>query len=310
MAEHTRIAWTDHTFNIAWGCTKVSPACAHCYAEALSARFGYDVWGALAQRRTFGEKHWREPLKWNAQAEAEGRRHRVFCSSMADVFEDHPTIDEERLKLWPLIRLTPFLDWQLLTKRADRIASCLPDDWGNGWPNVWLGVTAENQEYAERRIPELLKVPAVVRFVSAEPLLGDINMMPWLRLAKFRENYERLVEQCGGERNIPVHLRCNGVEPPRLHQVIVGGESGPAFRALDLDHARRLRNQCWAAGVAFFFKQVGGLFPHSGGDLLDGERIQEMPLSSDEDVEEQREIWERLKVALDEDRLSDRKLFP
>src|SRR6185436_18027435 len=121
------------------------PACAHCYAKTLSERWGFDVWGEENSRRIFGDKHWAEPLKWNAKAQAAGERRRVFCSSMADVFEDHPTIDQERAKLWPLIRATPWLDWQLLTKRADRILSCLPADFSRAtYPNVWLGFTAEN----------------------------------------------------------------------------------------------------------------------------------------------------------------------
>lgn len=251
MGEKTSIAWCDHTFNIAWGCAKVSPACAHCYAETFAKRTGNDVWGEGGARRIFGEKHWRQPLAWNAKAERDGKRHRVFCSSMCDVFEDHPTIDAERAKLWPLIKATPWLDWQLLTKRADRIAQCLPADFSRvNYPNVWLGFTAENQEWFARRANAILaqqglwKLPARW-FVSCEPLLGDIDF-------KFALGW--------------------------IDWVIIGGESGPHHRALNLDYARSLRDQCRGVGVACFFKQVGGLRPDSGGDLLDGERIQEMPV--------------------------------
>jgi protein gp37 len=129
MGETTGITWTDHTFNIVWGCHKVSDECKHCYAEAWSKRVGLKVWGQNGARRTFGEKHWHEPLKWNRDAERAGVRARVFCSSMADVFESHPTLTEERQKLWPLIGLTPWLDWQLLTKRPENMRRFAPEAW-------------------------------------------------------------------------------------------------------------------------------------------------------------------------------------
>jgi protein gp37 len=270
MSKTTSIAWCDHTFNLVWGCEKVSPACANCYAKTLADRWGFDVWGANKSRRIFGEKYWREPLKWNAQAEAEGVRRRVFCSSMADVFEDHPTVTRERAKLWPLIRSTPHLDWQLLTKRADRIAECLPKDWGNGYPNVWLGVTAENQEYADRRIPYLLSVPAVVRFISAEPLLGSINLHRIRDPSNMEVTFDALSRKGGIAFKTGIGL----------DWVIVGGESGAHFRALDVACARSLERQCREANVAFFFKQVGGQRPDSGGDLLGGERYHQMPIAA------------------------------
>jgi protein gp37 len=243
MSETTGIKWTDSTFNIVWGCTIISPACQHCYAKSLSERFGFDVWGKDAPRRTFGEKHWREPLKWNATAEAEGRKHRVFCSSMADVFEDHPTVAAEREKLWPLIEATPWLEWQLLTKRPENIHDNVPGRWLASPPhNVWYGTTIENQDYLDARATALLSVPGYLHFFSCEPLLGAINLKGY-----------------------------------RPKWIIAGGESGPHHRPLNLDYARSLRDQCRAKGISFFFKQVGGLRPDSGGDLLDGERIQEMP---------------------------------
>jgi len=229
MGEKTAIQWTDHTFNIAWGCTRMSPACEHCYAETWAKRYGVG-WGPKAERRTFGEKHWREPLKWNAKAEREGVRRRVFCSSMADVFEDHPTIEQERAKLWPLIKATPWLDWQLLTKRADRILSCLPADFSRAtYPNVWLGFTAENQEWFDKRTRAILNQPGlwnlpVVWFVSCEPLLGEID----LELAA-----------------------------SWLSQIIVGGESGHGARPFDLRWARSIVAQCKAQDVACFVKQLG-----------------------------------------------------
>ena len=153
MADKTLIAWTDHTFNIAWGCTKVGPGGGYknCYANDLAVRFGFDVWGPNKARRTFGEKHWSEPLKWDKAAAKAGETHRVFCSSMCDVFEDHPTIDAERQKLWPLIEKTPHLHWQLLTKRPERIASNLPANWDAIKERVWIGTSIESDECAFRQ---------------------------------------------------------------------------------------------------------------------------------------------------------------
>ena len=137
MGENSGIEWTHHTFNPWWGCIKVSDGCKHCYAETLSERFSKNIWGpaATTDRRTFGEKHWNDPLRWNRKAEQEGIRYRVFCGSMCDWAEDHPVAEQERLKLWPLIQQTPRLDWLLLTKRPERIGDLLPDDWGEGYEN-------------------------------------------------------------------------------------------------------------------------------------------------------------------------------
>lgn len=239
MSEKTGIEWTDHTFNIAWGCMKVSPGCQHCYADTLSRRYGHDVWGPAKTtgRRTFGEKHWRDPLKWNAAAERKGVQRRVFCSSMCDVFEDHPTIDAERERLWPIIRATPNLDWQILTKRPERIAANLPADWGEGYPNVWLGTSVESQEYADERIPHLVAIPAAVRFLSCEPLLGPLTF----RWASWN----------------PV-INANHLDGLRqLHWLIIGGESGPGARPCGVEWIRTIIAECDEARVACFVKQLG-----------------------------------------------------
>jgi protein gp37 len=173
MADKTKIAWTDHTFNIAWGCTKVSPGCKNCYADSQASRFGHNVWGPNKPRRTFGEKHWAEPLQWEKAAAKEGKAKRVFCSSMCDVFEDHATIDAEREKLWPLIAQTPHLHWQLLTKRPERIAANLPADWDAIKSRVWIGTSVENADYVGR-VDHIRGIDAAVRFVSYEPALGPI----------------------------------------------------------------------------------------------------------------------------------------
>jgi protein gp37 len=206
----TAIQWTTYTFNIVWGCFFKSRGCIHCYAKAWAERLGFKLWGKGGMRRVMGEDYWKQPARWNRAAEKAGRRERVFCCSMSDVFEDHPTNNAERAKLWPLIRATPWLDWQLLTKEADNIARFLPADWGAGYPNVWLGVSCEDQENADKRIPLLLAVPAHVRFLSCEPLLGP------LELFGMRDTNGRgaLGADC-------------------IEWVIVGGESGTEARAFD-----------------------------------------------------------------------------
>lgn len=236
MGKITGIGWTDHTFNGWWGCEKVpgAPACAHCYAETFSNRLGNDLWGKDAPRRFFGEKHWLEPLSWHRSAEKSGVRRRVFAFSMGDWAEDRPDLVDARDQFFEVIRLTPMLDWQLLTKRQD-FAERLPDDWGNGYPNVWLGVTAETQKRADLMIPALLRTPARVRFVSAEPLLEPLNLRRYLHLLE-------------------------------LDWIIVGGESGANARPLVCRWIRDLIRQGREADVAVFVKQLGAK-PFSDGGI-------------------------------------------
>lgn len=220
MSEKTAIQWTDHTFNVAWGCTKFSPGCEFCYAEKDAHRHGFDVWGPTTERRLFGAKHWSEPLKWNAAAQREGQRHRVFTSSMADVYEKHPQIDAAREeKLWPLIRATPWLEWQILTKRAERMARLWPKD---APPNAWAGVSIEGAAHLTR-LDWLRDVKARVRFVSFEPLLGDVSS-----------------------------ANLSGI-----HWAIFGGESGPHARACDVDWIAAGVDTCRNYSVAPFVKQLG-----------------------------------------------------
>jgi protein gp37 len=274
----TAIEWADHTFNIAEGCMKVSPGCAHCYAETRAKRFAHKVWGpaATTPRNTRTAAYWREPLQWNALAAEQRGRARVFCSSLADVFEDHPTIDQERAKLWPLIRATPHLDWLLLTKRPERIFACLPEDWGQGYANVWLGTSVESQEY-DARIVALLQVPAVLHFLSLEPLLGPVSLRgPWRDLLDGWDTEEgccrRGGEYCGDHG-------CTGSEPQQVPTraigwVIVGGESGPHARPMDEAWVRALRDECAATNTPFLLKQLGGHPDKRGHEkaLLDGVR--------------------------------------
>lgn len=286
MAENSNIEWTRHTFNPWIGCTKVGPGCDHCYAEAWDARGLQQSdtrWGAKANRTRTAPANWRKPLAWDRAAAAAGERHRVFCASLADVFDNQASIlPEWRADLWALIRATTNLDWMLLTKRPGNIAKMLPEDWGIGYPNVWLGCTVVKQEEADRDIPKLLAVPARIRFLSVEPLLGPTDIAPWLAPGKFCEQCDDgegygtrcsrtdipRDEQCPWQRAVqiitehgpyetdgcPAHVSC---EVQTLDLVIVGGESGKDARPMHPQWARDLRDQCVEAGVAFHFKQWG-----------------------------------------------------
>ncbi|TLD71334.1 phage Gp37/Gp68 family protein [Phragmitibacter flavus] len=235
MAKNSSIEWTHHTFNPWWGCSKVSPACEHCYAETWAKRVGKAVWGAKAPRRFFSDNHWKEPLKWNAEAKREGVRRRVFCASMADVFERRSALNEWRDRLWSLVDETPMLDWLLLTKRPQNVSRMTP--WGECWPdNVWLGTTVESQKYAELRLPFLLSHPAKVRFLSCEPLLGDIDLRKWI--------------------NPNPRQGLHGID-----WIIAGGESGPGARPMHPLWARNLRDQALETNTAFHFKQWGHWVP-------------------------------------------------
>lgn len=319
MGANSKIEWTHHTFNPWRGCTKVSAGCANCYAETLSGRNHgtLGVWGPNGTRVIASESMWRQPLKWDREAgerfanwqlavqtcvsEYDSvdsyERPRVFCASLADVFEDWTgpiadsrgllghvylsdgawgfgpdyvssgytetsntrmlTMQDVRARLFALIDATPNLDWLLLTKRPENIAKMMPKPAFDhaGWngtldgywhqmgkprPNLWLGVSCENQQAADERIPHLLRVPAKVRFLSCEPLLGPVDL---------HARPEWFWKSAG------------------IHWVIVGGESGPGARPMHPHWARSLRDQCQAAGVPFHFKQWGEWFPSSMYDL-------------------------------------------
>lgn len=245
MAKNSQIEWTHHTFNPWWGCNKVSPACDNCYAEQWAKRMGQQIWGVGSPRRFFSDKHWKEPLTWNEEAASEKKRKRVFCASMADVFERRPDLNEHRLNLWKLIGETPWLDWLLLTKRPQNIGSMVP--WTNDWPeNVWLGTTVENQAWAEKRLPLILKHNARVRFLSCEPLLGPISLTPWI-------NTRGLF---------------------KIDWVIAGGESGHHARPMHPDWVKMLLKQCNDSDISFHFKQWGHWVPvEMAGKGVDGKPI-------------------------------------
>ena len=207
----------------------MSPACKNCYAEAWSRRVGRGtLWGSRSDRRFFSDRHWDQPRKWDEEARSEGKYRRVFCASMADVFEARVELNPWRERLWQLIARTPNLQWLLLTKRPESLNQHLPD-----WPfkNVWLGTTVENQRWADERLPHLAKRQAAVRFLSCEPLLGPIDLSRWLKL-------------------------------DAIDWVIVGGESGPKARPTDPRWVLSLRDQCTKFGVAFHFKQWGHWAPY------------------------------------------------
>lgn len=267
MAKDSKIEWTDHTFNPWWGCSKVSPGCDHCYAEALAKRYGHDVWGPGKRRRFFGPKHWDEPYRWNVAAAEAGTRARVFCGSMCDVF-DNEVSPAERMHLWALIEDTPHLDWLLLTKRIGIAADMVPPRWqAEGWPpNVWAGASFVNQPEVDRDMSKLLALRARIRFGSFEPLLGPVDLA---RVEIIKDGPNR----CGTRLNVLTGQFYESRiidQQMRLSWVIVGGESGPKARPMHPDWARSLRDQCVAAGGPFFFKQWGEWAPHkprAGGDL-------------------------------------------
>lgn len=256
MSAETNIEWCDSTFNPWLGCTKVSPACDHCYAERSTPSRTLGVtWGAGQPRRRTAESTWKLPLRWNANADEfmakHGRRQRVFCASLADVFDN--AVDREwRDDLATLILSTPHLDWLLLTKRIGNVGNMLPVpfDFERLYPNVWIGATITSQEEADRDIPKLLTVPAAKRFLSMEPLLGPVDLTGEYLTAKLGEY---------PFKSLPSKHRTRMID--LLDWVIVGGESGPGARPMHPDWARSLRDQCEAAGVPFLFKQWGEWAP-------------------------------------------------
>lgn len=259
MGQDSKIEWTHHTFNPWTGCTKVSPACAHCYAEAWAKRTGIVQWGDSAQRRKTSESNWRQPLIWDREAAKTGQRKRVFCASLADVFEDREELKPWRKELMHLILRTHNLDWLLLTKRPENILRMMNESAPRGSSyllreRIWLGATVESPDYY-RRINALAQCRtwATVLFLSCEPLLAPLDLRWWL---------------WGGE----------GLSTSSLIDWVIGGfESGPNFRAGNEEHAIDLQEQCEDANVPFLWKQNGGRTPKAGGCLLAGREYKEFP---------------------------------
>lgn len=329
MGDVTKIQWADHTFNPWIGCSKVHAGCTHCYAEAdMATRRGRVVWGANGTRSVTSEANWKKPLKWNAEAKAAGVRKRVFCASLADVFEDWqgPIVDHKgmplhhadkwyggnrgqylpiegmwigkslvkmsdlRSRLFALIDATPNLDWLLLTKRPENIGRMWPTEAvfpsvrgttspfastgryetdtvsrkPRKFPNVWLGTSVSDQETADKMIPELLtcRELAPVLFVSAEPLLWSMDLIPYMggRSYSCKCGFHRTESELifsGGEsyRCVTCGQRC--AIGGTIDWLIVGGESGHNARPCRVDWVRSLVKQCKEAGVAPFVKQLG-----------------------------------------------------
>jgi len=284
MAETTKIQWCDSAFNPWRGCTKISPGCTNCYAEAVSRRNQnvLGVWGPNGTRVLASEAMWKKPLAWERRAAASGQPWRVFCASLADVFEDWEgqmldhhgallwrdprqdwpspsggdvpyTLAHARARLWRLIEATPRLTWQLLTKRPDNMEHMVPASWKLAWPaNVWAMTSVEDQPSADTHIPELLKVPARVRGLSVEPLLKPVDLAPWLPNPR-------------SNGTLAGYWYEKDPATPRIRWVIIGGESGPNARPCHLEWVRDLVRQCQEAGVACFVKQLGANVHWQGG---------------------------------------------
>lgn len=268
MGAETKIEWCDATLNLWWGCTKVSDGCKFCYAEQLSdQRYHKGAWGPGGVRTEV--KSWRSTLnKISKRAKAEGRRLRVFCQSMSDTFEGPETcgglrsanfdlMNRLRHELYAAIDEHPELDFLLLTKRPDNVMKQVPQRWlRDGIPtNLWIGTSVEDQKTADERIPHLLAIPAAVRFLSCEPLLGPV------KIERYFGNLLMVDEREGWKRGY--HFE-SGKDESGIHWVICGGESGSHARPMHSDWARSLRDQCQAAGVPFFFKQWGEWSPDKG----------------------------------------------
>lgn len=281
MGDKTGIAWTDRTQNFWLGCQKVSDGCKHCYAETLmDHRYKRVKWGPRGTRERTSVANWKKPLQWNKERWMEcgackwrgglkdikiaasggfacpqcgceqmtPTRQRVFCSSLSDVFEDRPELVTWRTEMFDIINQTPNLDWLLLTKRPENIMRMLIES-GRGFqnlpPHIWIGTSVENQEAADKRIPELLKIPATVRFLSCEPLLGPVD----IDRAMYPEP----------RHGMSAFGFTDGVGKEHfINWVICGGESGQGARPMQVEWAESLRDQCQNAGVSFFMKQLGG----------------------------------------------------
>lgn len=316
MGQDSKIEWTDHTFNPWWGCTHVHEGCRHCYAETWAKRFGVE-WGPSGVRRVASEKQWAEPLKWNRLAQKAGVRAKVFCASMADVFEDSPiqlchqsapeikmwkmnepnghdwqwgagvvlddpssgvplTLDDVRKRLFALIDQTPWLDWQLVTKRPENIRRMWPmqtsgfrAEIGVDRKNVWLLTSVSNQGSAEKQIPELMKCSDLspVLGLSCEPLLGPIQ----LDRLNGRNGWIDCLGGVWGHESSDIPDGSTGSQI--INWVIVGGESGANARPMHPSWVRSLRGQC--QHVPFFFKQWGEWKPLHGDGWPHGDEDDE-----------------------------------
>ncbi len=246
----TTIGWTDKTYNAWIECQIVTEEeCGDCYARRWANRHHMDVWGPLFTSNRHITKTHNDPRKWNQEAKEQEKRFKVFCVSLSDVFEPHPHVVEARNRLWTLIEETPFLDWQLLTKRPKFIRTLVPQMWLQTWPgNVWIGTSVGTQSAAEKRIPYVLDLPAPVIFLSCEPLVANL-----------------LLDGCLQQR--------------KINWIICGGYSGSQDRPMQLSWARTLRDSCKQYDIAFFMKQLGSVYAREHRlHNWKGEDISEFPI--------------------------------
>lgn len=296
MASNTKIEWCDHTFNPWTGCTKVSPGCGNCYAEGWSKRSGIVTWGPGHPRRRTSEANWKLPLKWNRDAARElenfeaaveagagycggmPRRPRVFCASLADWLDDEVPTEWLSDLLYLMIKCN-HLDWLLLTKRpqlwqsrlrevanGSDIGAIISTAWLNGDPprNIWIGTTVEDQQRAKERIPSLIDIPAKVRFLSCEPLLGPVD------LRRIHDDDGNTLNALTGDWGVEGRGH-TGPCGKLVHWVICGGESGPKARPMHPGWAMDLRDQCQQDCVPFLFKQWGEWLPRTGGIMSEAD---------------------------------------
>jgi protein gp37 len=278
MGETTGISWADGTFNIAIGCEKISEACAHCYAERDMENPKYGrrfkgAWGPEKFRYMLSDGYWKKPLSWQRKLEKEGRRMRVFASSLCDIFENHALIDAQRARLFELIQKTPNIDWLLLTKRIERAASLWP------WPsleevpkNIWIGTTVENQRRAVERIPWLLRIAAWRHFISCEPLLGSIGLISGIGGTQWLGGQRGCAGMHHGigtpECPAELHHHHDALCGPGIDWIIAGGESGPDAMPTNPNWVRFLETQARLNGVPFHFKQWGEWRPALPGEEI------------------------------------------
>lgn len=288
MGKKTGISWCDHTFNPWWGCVRVSTGCERCYAETFARRMGFDLWGKDKPRRFFEQKHWSEPLKWEKEAREAKATRRVFCASMADVFQGHPELNLARARLWNLVEKTPHLEWLVLTKRPENFKPMVLEKWLNygGPDNLRIGTTIEHQKVAKARLRELFNWPGK-NFISVEPMLSPVSLAEaiepededWAMVNAINDDGEpeEFIEECEAECDW-VNYGQDLVPNPEHYEwaswrrwraglfalgrlvdwVIIGGESGAGCRPMEIEWAAALMEECRIAGVPVFVKQLGG----------------------------------------------------
>lgn len=279
MAEKSNIEWTDATANFWWGCQKVSAGCQHCYADTLANRYGKQIWGSpKTTERERKKAIWNNVKKWDKKAREEGRRIRMFTMSMGDFFEDHPQLVEWRDEAMTLLESLTNIDVQLLTKRPENVP-VMAERWMDNWPkHIWIGTSVEDQKSADERIPYLLAVPTKVRFLSMEPLLGAVDITPFVSPLEFDEimSLDRRDPDAAMARkeifaSVPrpdvkdlykLDYMPHLLTPQTVDWVIVGGESGHGARPCAIEWIESIVEQCQSAEVPVFVKQLGA-FPAS-----------------------------------------------